>query len=221
MAYIHTFLLPLYLYNIDSMNQPYRRESIVTKHATIIEENKQKRKVRGEYYEGEPEPLIFDMKYADFIEEDEEGNYLPAPPWQHTNLISLECIQDIFGDDFRTVQKLLLYFPEVYLQDDGSQYVYYREEEILRAIEILTTLAKSNFVNTLRPQYQFIKDNEPVYSNKDMMNILDVKEERLRKFRDEGYLGYTKYPNSDKYWYTKKNLEDFLNNPIAKHEPWK
>ena len=51
MAYIHTFLLPLYLYNIDSMNQPYRRESIVTKYATIIEENKQKRKVRGEYYE--------------------------------------------------------------------------------------------------------------------------------------------------------------------------
>ena len=146
---------------------------------------------------------------------DEEGNSLPSPSWQQTNLISSSCVQDIFGDDAQSVNKLLLASPRVFVNDDGSQHVYYRESEILRAIDVLTTLAKSNFVNTLRPQYQFIKDSEPVYSSKDMMNILDVKEERLRKFRDEGYLGYTKYPNSDKVWYTKKNLDDFLNNPIA------
>ena len=203
------------------MCQPNRLESIVTKYATIIEENKQKRKIRGEYSDVEPEPLIFDMQFANFVEEDEEGNYLPAPSWEHTNLISVWCLQDIFGDDFNTVSKLLSSCNSVVYTGEEYNYIYYREIEVIRAIDILTTLAKSNFVNTLRPQYQFIKDNEPVYSNKDMMNILDIKEERLRKFRDEGYLGFTRYPSSDKYWYTKKNLEDFLNNPVAKHEPWK
>ena len=202
-----------------SMSQPNKRDSLVTKYATIIDENKQKRKLNGEYFDDEPESLIFDTSYIGLT--DDQGNSLPMPNWQHTNLISFNCIQDIFGDDANSVEKLLLLCPVVFTNDDGTQDTYYRESEVQRAIDVLTTLAKSNFVNTLRPQYQFIKDSEPVYSSKDMMNILDVKEERLRKFRDEGYLGYTKYQNSDKIWYTKQDLDNFLNNPIAKHKPWK
>lgn len=201
------------------MYQPNKRDSIVTKYAAIIEENKQIRKQLGEYDDNEPEVLIFDDSYINEV--DENGNALPAPHWEHTNLISVQCIQDIFGDDYYTVQKLLLANPIIFCEENGSQHVYYRESEINHTIEILTVLAKSNFVNSLRPQYKIIKDDEPVYNSKDLMKILDIKEERLRKFREEGYLGYTKYRGSDKIWYTKQNLQDFLNNPEAVHKPWK
>lgn len=39
------------------------------------------------------------------------------------------------------------------------------------------------------PNNEFIK---PVYSNKDLMSLLNVKAELLRKLRNKGYLGYTK-----------------------------
>jgi hypothetical protein len=131
---------------------------------------------------------------------------------------------DIFGEDFHTIQKLLLVYPlvrEIEVQDDnGNGWYYYREIDIIRVIDILCTLAKTNFVNTLRPKYTLIKDDEPVYSGEDIMNILGIKAELLRKFRKEGYLSYTQYPNSDKVWYTKKNLDEFLNNPIATVKAW-
>lgn len=185
------------------MHQPNKRDSVVTKFATIIEENKKKRQLLGDYSNNEPEPLIFDMNYEDGVY-DEDGVDV-SPSWEHTNLISIQCVCDILGDDSMTVRKLLMEHPVV-VDVNECQLIYYRESEVIRAIDILTILAKSNFVHTLRPQYQFVKDNEPVYSSKDLMKILDVKEERLRKFRDEGYLGYTKYPNSDKIWYTKQNV---------------
>ena len=41
---------------------PNITESIVTKYATQIEENKQKRKLKGQYIENEPNILIFDKR---------------------------------------------------------------------------------------------------------------------------------------------------------------
>lgn len=69
-------------------------------------------------------------------------------------------------------------------------------------------------------QYLFV-DEKIVYNNDEVKNMLGIGDERLRKFRDEGYLSYVKYPNSDKYWYTKENILDFLSNPIATHKAWK
>ena len=131
---------------------------------------------------------------------------------------------DIFGDDYNAVRKLLMVYPlasPVIVSDGEYEWEYYREFDICRIIDILTTLAKTNFVNVLRPQYQFIKDDEPVYTSEDLKNLLGIKDELLRKFRNEGYLGYTKYSGSDKIWYTQKNVQDFLNNPVAVHKPWK
>lgn len=203
---------------------PNITESIVTKYATQIEENRQKRKLKGQYTENEPNILIFDKSYENFEEYNEEGNYIPFPNWEHTNLISNFGVMDIFGEDFHTIQKLLLVYPlatEIEIKDsDGNSWYYYRESDIVRVIEILQTLAKTNFVNALRPHFNIIKDDEPVYSSEDIMNILGIKAELLRKFRKEGYLSYTQYPNSDKVWYTKKNLEEFLNNPIATTKAW-
>lgn len=69
-------------------------------------------------------------------------------------------------------------------------------------------------------QYLFV-DEKIVYNNDEVKKMLGIGNERLRKFRDEGYLSYVKYPNSDKYWYTKENILDFLSNPIATHKAWK
>lgn len=180
--------------------------------------------MRGEWREDEPAELIFDTACEGDFFLDEHGQK-EALPWEHTNLISAICVQDIFGDDYSSVMRLLQVNPalEYVFKDDKnhSQILYFREEEVVRALNILTTLAKSNIVNTLRPLAQFIKEEEPVYSGADIMNLLDMKEERLRKFREKGYIGYTKYPGSDKIWYLKKDLEAFLNNPEARHEPWR
>lgn len=70
-------------------------------------------------------------------------------------------------------------------------------------------------------QHQFIMEDKPVYTNDDIMNLLNIGVGKLRQLRNEGYLGYVRYPSSDKIWYTRKNLEDFLNNPIAQYQAWR
>ena len=80
---------------------------------------------------------------------------------------------------------------------------------------------EQNLSSTLIPQYTVVQHEKIVYTNDEVKMLLGIKDERLRKFREEGYLGYVKYPNSDKFWYTKQNILDFLNNPIAVHEAWK
>lgn len=47
-----------------------------------------------------------------------------------------------------------------------------------------------------------------VYNNKQVMEMLSIKDEFLKKLRDNGYLAYSRY--SDKYWYTQEDLERFL-----------
>lgn len=53
------------------------------------------------------------------------------------------------------------------------------------------------------------------------MNMLDIGEELLRKFRQNGYLTYVKYKESDKRWYRREDIEHFLSNPNALYESWK
>lgn len=205
--------------------EPNKKDSIITKYASLIAENKEKRKLRGEWNNNEPDELIFDCECGDgsfVFDNGDKGFY----PWQYTNLISEFCVRDIFGDDSHSVCRLLEVNPALEIvQKDTKGFgkcFYYREQDILKVIDILTTLAKSNFVTTLRPVAQYIKEaDEPVYLGTDVMNILGIKKDKLQQFRQKGYLGFTKYEGSDKIWYTKKDLEKFLNNPKARHEPWK
>ena len=85
---------------------------------------------------------------------------------------------------------------------------------------IVGAMAKGEDGMPVSPQCLFI-DEKIVYNNDEVKKMLGIGDERLRKFRDEGYLSYVKYPNSDKYWYTKQNILDFLSNPIAIHKAWK
>lgn len=47
-----------------------------------------------------------------------------------------------------------------------------------------------------------------IYSNKEVMELLNVKTEYLKKLRDNGFIGYSRH--GDKYWYTQEDVEKFL-----------
>lgn len=47
-----------------------------------------------------------------------------------------------------------------------------------------------------------------IYDNKALMELLDIKDRYLKRLRDNGLLGYSRY--GDKYWYTQADVESFL-----------
>lgn len=55
-----------------------------------------------------------------------------------------------------------------------------------------------------------VLDDNAVLTDRDVMAILDVKENTLRKYRDEGYLSYRKVDISDKRWYLGSDIRAFL-----------
>ena len=62
-------------------------------------------------------------------------------------------------------------------------------------------------------------DNKKVvYTNKEMRQILDVDAKTLKKYRDEGLLGFS-HPH-DKYFYSHRDLENFLMNKNIRYEPF-
>ena len=49
-----------------------------------------------------------------------------------------------------------------------------------------------------------------IYSNKQVQELLHINDKLIRKYREQGLIGYTKV--GDKYWYTRKDVESFLRN---------
>ena len=47
-----------------------------------------------------------------------------------------------------------------------------------------------------------------VYSDKEIMEILSIKESTLCKYRKEGYIGYSQF--GDKRWYLEDDINEFL-----------
>lgn len=47
-----------------------------------------------------------------------------------------------------------------------------------------------------------------VYDNKSLMALLNIKEKYLKRLRDNGLLGYSRY--GDKYWYSQADVDLFL-----------
>ena len=47
-----------------------------------------------------------------------------------------------------------------------------------------------------------------VYTTKELKEILGVGDKLIKKYRDEGYLGFSRH--GDKYFYTEKDLMKFL-----------
>lgn len=179
-------------------------DSIWTKYKSIVEENKSRRKIKGEWSENEAAELIYDEKS-------------PIAHWRYTNLLSARWVQDLFGVDWNAVQTMMYCINNSDLVFVNGV-LYYREQQISDVLEILQALAKSTIINMLRPIPQIIKEiDEPIYTNKDMMRILNVKESTLSKLRNKFELGYTKF--GDKIVYTHKDLMDFIYNPKYRVEP--
>ena len=180
-------------------------ESIWTKYKPIVEANKEKRKLQGCYRDDEPTELIVDE--AMLTDKDDNGKTVHYP-WQMCHLLSKQWVQDLFGEDWQIIEKLLSVRDADIVIVDKS--IYYRESYIQSVFDVLTTLAKTQLVNTLRPLPQTVKDaSKPIYTSRDLMAILNVKESTLRGYRDNLLLDYSKC--GDKIWYTQDNLMDFLN----------
>lgn len=55
-----------------------------------------------------------------------------------------------------------------------------------------------------------------LYTNKEMLELLRVNNATLKKYRDGGYLGYSKI--GDKYFYSMSDIQAFLRN--THNEPY-
>ena len=53
-----------------------------------------------------------------------------------------------------------------------------------------------------------VQPSMKVYNNKEVMELLGVKDKYLKKLRDNGYLGFSR--EGDKYWYMQKDVDCFL-----------
>lgn len=70
--------------------------------------------------------------------------------------------------------------------------------------------------NMLSVLFAETSNYKPVYTNKEMMDLLDIDQKTLKKYRDEGWLGYT-HPY-DKYYYSHDDLLNFLMNKDIRYE---
>ncbi|MDR0331853.1 MAG: helix-turn-helix domain-containing protein [Dysgonamonadaceae bacterium] len=48
----------------------------------------------------------------------------------------------------------------------------------------------------------------PIYTNKQMMAMLDINPKLIKKYRDEGLLGFSQV--NDKFFYSSSDLDEFL-----------
>ena len=51
---------------------------------------------------------------------------------------------------------------------------------------------------------------KPIYTNKEMMKMLDCNDKTLRKYRNDGYLSYVRV--CDKIYYTVDDICQFIKN---------
>ena len=55
-----------------------------------------------------------------------------------------------------------------------------------------------------------VKFEKVFYTNKEMMKMLDCTEKTLRRYRNDGYIGYSRV--GDKFYYTAEDIYMFLKN---------
>jgi len=54
------------------------------------------------------------------------------------------------------------------------------------------------------------QNRKTIYTNKEIMTLLGIKDKTLKKYRDDGKLSFHK--EGDKFWYTQANIDQFLSN---------
>ena len=82
--------------------------------------------------------------------------------------------------------------------------------------ELIDTELISKLINrfdTLQNQISQMSANQSqktIYTNKEIMALLGIKDKTLKRYRDDGKLGYHK--EGDKFWYTQADIDLFLAN---------
>lgn len=74
-------------------------------------------------------------------------------------------------------------------------------KDLINSIVLLTIEIK-------KLEQGMIGDNKTVYTNSDLLKLLQINISTLRKYRDEGIIGYSKVGN--KYFYSSDDLNKFL-----------
>lgn len=180
--------------------------SIAEQFRPLAEENKAKRKLRGEWAPYEPQEVIIDMERAkDYNEHGEFVGYISG----EETLLSQQYIMDIFGLDWPMMSTLRFYRDkEGMVMVDGN--LYFTAAKFQSVMDELRLLATSDIVDTLRPHPQYVNTTLPkVYTNEQMMTILGVSANTLRSYRVNGLIGYSQ--QDGKIWYKPEDLTNFLN----------
>ena len=79
---------------------------------------------------------------------------------------------------------------------------------VMVKMECLTLLLDE--VKGLRAEIATIKatPQKQLYTNKEVMELLGIKDKLLKKYRDDGLLAYRQV--GDKFWYTQTDVDQFL-----------
>lgn len=66
-------------------------------------------------------------------------------------------------------------------------------------------------IETLNKEIKNLKaPTKAVYTSKELLKLLDISTVTLKKWRNRGYISYTQVGST--YYYSAKDLEEFLNN---------
>ena len=87
------------------------------------------------------------------------------------------------------------------------------EEHIEKVVQ---EQVKAEIGKYLSNQALTASNGKEVYTDKDMMALLQIDRKTLKKYRDEGLLSYS-HPY-DKYYYSKDDLQSFLLNKRIRYD---
>lgn len=73
-------------------------------------------------------------------------------------------------------------------------------------LTVLTSLLAS-LIQEVKSLRECVTPSKPL-SNKEVKDFLNIQDRLLKKYRDDGLLGYSQV--GDKYWYTQDDIDNFL-----------
>lgn len=82
--------------------------------------------------------------------------------------------------------------------------------------QVISEKVEAEIKRRLEQQATLPVNTKPVYTDREIMEMLHIDRKTLKKYRNEGLLSYT-HP-FDKYYYSNDDLQKFLLNPKIRYE---
>lgn len=86
--------------------------------------------------------------------------------------------------------------------DKISDMAFVRVSDLTNLTSLVAVL-----VQEVKSRREFVNPSKPL-SNKEVKDLLNIQDRLLKKYRDDGMLGYSQV--GDKYWYTQSDIDNFL-----------